>query len=144
MPSGYLFDAAFPMGALAFDAVWALPDAHDPAALIAALRALPDAAVVAHALACGGELRADAPRSPGVLRSLMDDPAWAMEYVQRFLYPLPSDPVRIVDAVTHPARARQRLADLLAGSVRRFLRAAAPRTARGGAGRRGADAGGFP
>ncbi|GEM_PF-6817994 len=107
------FDAAFPMGALAFDVVWALADANDPDALIAALRALPDAAVVAHALACGGTLRADAPRSPGVLRSLVGDPGWAMEYVQRFLSPTPSDPLRIVDVVTHPARTRQRLADLL-------------------------------
>lgn len=109
------FDASFPMGALAFDAVWTLPNANDSASLIAALRALPDTAVVAHALACGGTLRPDAPRSPGALRSLVDDPAWAMEYVQRFLYPLPSDPLRIVDVITHPARARQRLADLLAG-----------------------------
>lgn len=109
------FDATFPIGTLAFDAVWALPDARDPDGLIVALRALPDAAVVAHALACGGTLRADAPRSPGVLRSLMDDPAWAMEYVQRFLYPPPSDPMRIVDVLTHPARMRQRLADVLAG-----------------------------
>ncbi|HEY7909959.1 MAG TPA: metalloregulator ArsR/SmtB family transcription factor [Thermomicrobiales bacterium] len=109
------FDGAFPMGALAFDAVWTLPDATDPAALIAALRALPDAAVVAHALTCGGTLRSDAPRSPGVLRSLTDDSAWAMEYVQRFLYPMPSDPMRIVDVIANPARARQQLADLLAG-----------------------------
>jgi len=110
-----LFDATFPMGALAFDVAWALPDADDPAALIAALRALPDTAVIAHALACGGTLRADAPRSPGALRSLVDDSAWAMEYVQRFLYPPPPDPLRIVEVLTHPARARQRLADLLAG-----------------------------
>jgi DNA-binding transcriptional ArsR family regulator len=109
------FDATFPMGALAFDAAWTLPDANDPHALIAALRALPDAAVVLHALTCGGTLLPDAPRSPGVLRSLVDDPAWAMEYVQRFLYPRPSDPLRIVDVITHPARTRQRLADLLAG-----------------------------
>ncbi len=109
------FDATFPIGTLAFDAVWALPDASDPDALIAALRALPDTAVVAHALVCGGTLRADAPRSPGVLRSLIDDPAWAMEYVQRFLYPAPSDPMRIVNVLTHPARVRQRLADVLAG-----------------------------
>ncbi len=109
------FDAAFPMGTLAFDVAWTLPDADDPAALVAALRALPDTAVVAHALACGGTLRPDAPRSPGALRSLVDDPAWAMEYVQRFLYPRPADPMRIVDVVTHPARTRQRLADVLAG-----------------------------
>ncbi len=109
------FDATFPMGTLAFDAVWALPDAHDSTALIAALRALPDAAVVAHALTCGGTLRPDAPRSPGALRSLVNDSAWAMEYVQRFLYPRPSDPTRIVEVIAHPARTRQRLADLLAG-----------------------------
>jgi len=109
------FDASFPIGTLAFDAVWALPDARDPNALIAALRALPDTAVVAHALACGGTLRVDAPRSPGVLRSLIDDPEWAMEYVQRFLFPAPSDPTRIVDILTHPARTRGQLADLLAG-----------------------------
>ncbi len=109
------FDAPFPIGTLAFDAVWSLADVGDPDALIAALRALPDVAVIAHALACGGTLRADAPRSPGVLRSLMGDPAWAMEYVQRFLYPTPSDPVRIVDVLIHPTRMRQRLADLLAG-----------------------------
>ncbi|MGI8856178.1 MAG: ArsR/SmtB family transcription factor [Thermomicrobiales bacterium] len=109
------FDVTFPMGTIAFDALWTLADGNDPAALIAALRTLPDTAVVAHALACGGNLRSDAPRSPGVLRSLIDDPAWAMEYVQRFLYPSPSDPSRIVDAITHPARERQRLADLLAG-----------------------------
>ncbi|MDQ6908782.1 MAG: metalloregulator ArsR/SmtB family transcription factor [Chloroflexota bacterium] len=109
------FDAAFPIGTLAFDVAWVLPDADDPQALVAALRALPDTAVVAHALTCGGTLRPDAPRSTGALRSLVDDPAWAMEYVQRFLYPRPSDPLRIVDVVTHPARTRQRLADLLAG-----------------------------
>jgi DNA-binding transcriptional ArsR family regulator len=109
------FDATFPIGALAFSAVWALTDGSDPDALIAALRALPDAAVVAHALACGGTLRADAPRSPGVLRSLVDDPAWATDYVQRFLYPRPSDPMRIVEVITDPARTRARLVDLLAG-----------------------------
>ncbi|HEY8291959.1 MAG TPA: metalloregulator ArsR/SmtB family transcription factor [Thermomicrobiales bacterium] len=109
------FDAAFPLGMLAFDAVWTLPDTNDPAALIAALQALPDTAIVAHALACGGTLRADAPRSPGALRSVVGDSAWAMEYVQRFLYPRPSDHLRIVDTITHPARARQQLADLLAG-----------------------------
>ncbi|MDQ2788118.1 MAG: metalloregulator ArsR/SmtB family transcription factor [Chloroflexota bacterium] len=109
------FDVTFPMGTLAFDTVWTLPDARDPAALIAALRALPDTAVVAHALTCGGTVRADAPRSPGLLRSLMDDPAWALEYVQRFVYPAPPDPTRIVDVLTHPARTRERLADLLAG-----------------------------
>ena len=108
------FDAAFPMAMFAFDAAWALPDANNPAALIAALHALPDMAIVTHALTCGGTLRADAPHSPGALRSLVDDPAWAMEYVQRFLYPPPSDPSRIVDILTHPARTRQRLADLLA------------------------------
>jgi DNA-binding transcriptional ArsR family regulator len=116
-----LFDAAFPMGALAFDVVWALPDAGDPDALIAALRALPDAAIVAHALACGGTLRPDAPRSPGALRSLVDDPAWATDYVGRFLYPRPSDPVRVVDAITHPARTRQRLTDLLASLFADFF-----------------------
>lgn len=108
-------DAALPIGLLASTLAATLPGARDPSPLIAALRALPDTAVVAHALASGGNLRPDAPRSPGVLRSLMDDPAWAMEYVQRFLYPVPADPERIVDAVTHPARTRQRLADLLAG-----------------------------
>jgi len=115
------FDATFPIGTLAFDVVWALPDARDPNALIAALRALPDTAVVAHALAYGGTLRADAPRSPGVLRSLMDDPEWAMEYVQRFLSPVPSDLTRIVDILTHPARTRERLADLLAGLFEDFF-----------------------
>jgi DNA-binding transcriptional ArsR family regulator len=110
-----LFDAAFPMGTLAFDAAWALPGASDSDALIASLRALPDAAVVAHALSCSGTLRSDAPRGPGVLRSLVDDPAWALDYVQRFLSPAPSDPMRIVDVITHPARTRLRLADLLAG-----------------------------
>lgn len=109
------FDATFPLGTLAFDVAWALPDANDSIALIAALRALSDSAVIAHALACGGTLRPDAPRNLGVLRSLVDDPVWAMEYVQRFLYPVPTDPMRIVDAITHPARTRQRLADLLAG-----------------------------
>ena len=108
------FDAQFPIGALAFDAIWTLPDTSDPDALIAALRALPDAAVVAHTLACGGTLRPDAPRSPGVLRSLVDDPAWALDYVQRFFSPQPSDPMRIVEVLTHPARTRQRLTDLLA------------------------------
>lgn len=109
------FDAALPVGLLALAAVPVLPDASDPSALIGALRALPDTTVVAHALTCGGTLRSDAPRSAGVLRSLLDDPAWAMEYVQRFFYPLPSDPTRLVDLITHPARTRQRLADLLAG-----------------------------
>lgn len=109
------FDAQFPMGALAFDVAWTLPDASDPDALIAALRALPDAAVVAHALTCGGTLRTDAPRSPGVLRSLVDDPAWALAYVQHFFSPRPADPMRIVEVLTHPARTRQRLADLLVG-----------------------------
>src|SRR5436305_1784389 len=109
------FDAALPIGLLASVLATTLPGASDPAPLIASLRALPDTAVIAHALACGGSLRPDAPRSPGVLRSLMDDPAWAIEYVQRFLYPAPADPARIADVVTHPARARQRLADLLAG-----------------------------
>jgi DNA-binding transcriptional ArsR family regulator len=108
------FDARFPMGMLAFDAVWALPKTGDPDALIAAVRALPDEAVIAHALTCGGTLQPDAPRSLGVLRSLMDDPAWALDYVQRFLSPRPSDPMHIVDVLTHPTRARQRLADLLA------------------------------
>ena len=115
------FDAAFPMGTIAFDALWTLPDAADPAMLIAALRALPDATVVAHALACGGTLRPDAPRSPGVLRSLIDDPAWALEYVQRFLFPMPSDPMRIVDVIANPARTRQQLADLLAGLFEDFF-----------------------
>jgi DNA-binding transcriptional ArsR family regulator len=109
------FDATLPIGLLAFDAAWALPDANNSAALIEAVRAVPDTAVVAHALACGGNLRSDAPRSAGVLRSLMDDPVWAMEYTQRFLYPAPSDPARIADVIVNPARARQRLADLLAG-----------------------------
>lgn len=109
------FDAAFPIGALAFDTVWTLPDAGDPDALIAALRALPETAIIAHALACGGTLRPDAPRGPGLFRSLVDDPTWAMDYVQRFLSPAPSDPARIVAVITHPARTRQRLADLLAG-----------------------------
>ncbi|MGI8688091.1 MAG: ArsR/SmtB family transcription factor [Thermomicrobiales bacterium] len=116
-----LFDATFPMGVLAFDTMWALPDARDPDALIAALRALPDTAVVAHALACGGTFRADAPRHPGVLRSLMDDPAWAMEYVQRFLSPAPSDLTRIVDILTRPARTRQQIADLLSGLFEELL-----------------------
>jgi DNA-binding transcriptional ArsR family regulator len=120
------FDVAFPMGALAFDAAWALPEVTDPAALIAALRALPDAAVVAHALVCGGTLRSDAPRSPGVLRSLIDDPAWAMEYVQRFLYPVPSDPMRIVEVIANPARTRQQLADLLAGLFDDFFASLLP------------------
>ncbi len=109
------FDATLPIGLLALDAVWTVPDGSNPTALIEAVRAVPDTAVVAHALACGGNLRADAPRSPGLLRSLIDDPVWATEYVQRFLYPAPSDPMRIADAITHPARERQRLADLLAG-----------------------------
>ncbi|MHB8648006.1 MAG: ArsR/SmtB family transcription factor [Thermomicrobiales bacterium] len=115
------FAATFPIGTLAFDAVWALPDASNSNALIAALRALPDAAIVLHALTCGGTLHPDAPRSPGVLRSLVDDPAWAMDYVQRFLHPRPSDPMRIVDVITHPARTRQRLADLLAGLFNDFF-----------------------
>lgn len=109
-----LFDAAFPVGMIAFDLAQRSPGSDDPAALIAGLRALPDAAIVAHALACGGSLRADAPRSPGALRSLVNDPAWAMEYVQRFLSPVPSDPAKIVEVITHPARTRERLADLLA------------------------------
>ena len=109
------FDVTLPIGLLALDALWRLPDASNATALIEAVRALPDTTVVAHALACGGTLRPDAPRSPGLLRSLMDDPVWAMEYVQRFLSPAPSDPARIVDVLTHPARARQQLSDLLAG-----------------------------
>jgi hypothetical protein len=109
------FDAALPIGLLALNVVWALPDATNSSALIEAVRAVPDTTVVAHALSCDGALRPDAPRRAGVLRSLTDDPAWAMEYVQRFLYPTPSDPARIVDVITYPARTRQRLADLIAG-----------------------------
>jgi DNA-binding transcriptional ArsR family regulator len=109
------FDVTLPFGLLALDAAWALPDANNATALIEAVRTVPDTAVVAHILACGGNLRSDAPRSSGVFRSLIDDPAWAMEYVQRFFYPAPSDPARIVDVIANSARTRQRLADLLAG-----------------------------
>lgn len=111
--SAALFGIAFPFGALAFPTLHALPDARDPVALIAAIRALPDVAIVAHALTCGGTLLPDAPLSPGVLRSLADDPAWAREYVRRFLHPAPADAEQIVAVVLHPARARQRLALLL-------------------------------
>jgi DNA-binding transcriptional ArsR family regulator len=108
-----LFDNAFPLGTLAFDALHRLPDADDAAAFVAALRALPDTAIVAHALTCAGNLAADAPRSPGVLQSLTSDPAWAAEYVRRFLSPVPAEPEAIVAAVTQPAQVRQRLARLL-------------------------------
>src|SRR4051794_26491496 len=84
-----LFDAASPLGTLAFDALHRLPDPDDAAALVAAIRALPDTAIVAHALTCGGNLAADAPRSPGVLQSLASDPIWAAEYIRRFLSPAP-------------------------------------------------------
>lgn len=108
-----LFGAAFPFGALAFPMLHALPDARDPAALVAAVRALPEAAIAAHALTCGGTLAADAPLGPGVLRSLAEDGDWAREYVRRFLHPAPADPEPVIAAVRHPARARQRLALLL-------------------------------
>lgn len=108
------FDAAFPFGTIAFDLALRLPGSDDPTALIAGLRALPDAAIVAYALDCGGSLRVDAPQSPGVLRSLVGDPIWAADYVQRFLFPVPPDPAKIVETITHPARTRERLADLFA------------------------------
>ncbi len=108
-----LFGDAFPFGTLAFPVLHALPDARDPAALVGAVRAVPDAAIVAHALTCGGALVPDAPFGPGVLHSLADDPDWAREYVRRFLHPAPADPEPIVAALLHPARVRQRLALLL-------------------------------
>jgi DNA-binding transcriptional ArsR family regulator len=108
-----LFDVTFPVGALAFAVLHRLPDMDDAAALIAAIRALPDTEVVALALACAGRLSADAPRSPGVLQSLANDPVWATEYVRRFLSPAPGEPARVVATVTQPGQARQRLARLL-------------------------------
>jgi DNA-binding transcriptional ArsR family regulator len=108
-----LFDAGLPLGTLAFDTLHRLPEMDDAAALIAAIRALPDTAIVAHALTCGGNLSPDAPFSPGVLQSLISDPAWAVEYVRRFLAPMPAEPEAIVAAVTQPAQVRQRLARLL-------------------------------
>jgi DNA-binding transcriptional ArsR family regulator len=109
------FDATLPVGLLASVLAMSLPGESAPSLLIDALRALPDTTIVAYALSCGGALQRDAPRSTGVFRSLMDDPVWAAEYVRRFLSPIPADPMRIIEIVTHPARTRQRLADLLAG-----------------------------
>jgi DNA-binding transcriptional ArsR family regulator len=108
-----LFDVTFPLGALAFAVLHRLPDMDDAAAFVAAIRALPDTEVVALTLACAGQLSADAPRSPGVLQSLANDPVWAAEYVRRFLSPAPAEPARVVTVVTQPGQARQRLARLL-------------------------------
>lgn len=108
-----LFDAGVPLGTLAFSVLHRLPETDDAAALIAAIRALPDIAIVAHVLTCGGNLSPDAPFSHGVLQSLMNDPAWAVEYVRRFLPSMPAEPEAIVAAVTQPAQVRQRLARLL-------------------------------
>jgi DNA-binding transcriptional ArsR family regulator len=108
-----LFDAAFPLGTLAFDLLFQLPDRDDAAALVAAIRAMPDTAIVGHALTCGGTLAPDAPWSPGVLQSLMHDPVWTAEYVRRFLAPAPAEPELVVAAVTQPGSVRQRLARLL-------------------------------
>jgi len=106
------FGGQWAIGTLALAVIANLPNGDDTDAFLSSLHAVPEHRVVAHILHEAGEFAADAPRGPGVWRSLIADPAWASHYVRHFMHPAPADPEPLLAIIARPAAARDGLIEL--------------------------------
>lgn len=119
-----LFDGPLAPGLIALDLAATLLDPADLGAFLAAIAALPDAAIVEFVVHSAGTLAPDAPRSVGVWQSLIADADWARAYLARFVSPAP-EPDRALGMIARPAETRRALGDCLA-ALRSALAALLP------------------